>query len=397
MKYTAKEILQYVEENDVKFVKLTFCDLFGRQKNVSVVAEQLPSIFQNGYLFNSSAVPGFTDCSGDLLLFPDPRTLSALPWRPHTGAVISLLSYLKHPDGSFYDGDTLHLLDVAKQKLAKKGLVCDFATECEFYVFKLNAEGIPTSVPIDRGGYFDCAPEDEGENIRRDIILHLEDMGIVPTASHHEVGPGQNEIDFQPTEPSSAARNFLYFKSAVKNVCRLSGMHATFDPKPLEGNAGSALRLVLSPQSVGDATADKLFEAFASGVIRHARELVPFLDGTPESFALFDEVRSPVSDANPDRKALFCVHRGADGKLRMEINCADCLGNPFLVFALLIEAGLDGMENVAQDAPKVFPAANEKRPQSLKAALDEAEKSAWLKSVLGENTLNAYVRGKRGE
>ncbi|MDE6398926.1 MAG: glutamine synthetase beta-grasp domain-containing protein, partial [Clostridiales bacterium] len=207
MKCTAKEVLQYVEENDVKFVKLTFCDLFGRQKNVSIVSQLLPTIFENGYLFNSSAVSGFTNCAGDLLLFADPKTLSVLPWRPRTGEVISMLAYIKRPDGSFYESDALHLLDCAKQKLAKMGLYCEIATESEFYIFKQDSEGNPTCVPIDRAGYFDSAPEDAGENVRRDIILSLEDMGIVPTASHHEKGPGQNEIDFKPTEPGGAARN----------------------------------------------------------------------------------------------------------------------------------------------------------------------------------------------
>ena len=129
MKCTAKEVLQYVEENDVKFVKLTFCDLFGRHKNVSLVSQQLPLIFENGYLFNSSAVRGFTNCAGDLLLFPDPKTLSVLPWRPQMGEVISLLAYIKRPDGSFYEGDTLHLLDAANQKLHKLGLTCEIATD----------------------------------------------------------------------------------------------------------------------------------------------------------------------------------------------------------------------------------------------------------------------------
>lgn len=398
MKCTAKEVLQYVEENDVKFVKLTFCDLFGRQKNVSVVAQQLPSIFENGYLFNSSAVDGFTGCEGDLLLFPDPKTFSVLPWRPRTGEVISMLTYIKRPDGSYFEGDALHLLDVAKTKLAKLGVSCEIATECEFYVFKQDSEGNPTCVPIDRAGYFDAAPEDAGENVRRDIILHLEDMGIVPTASHHEKGPGQNEIDFKPTEPSCAARNLLYFKSAVKNVCRLSGMYATFDPKPLPDEAGSGLRIVLTLSGIGGKAANDTLDCFAQGVLAKARELLPFFNTTDASFALLDESRAPAHDYDhPDRAAYVRALPSANGKCRIEINTADCLCNQFLAFALTIEAGVCGMEQKSAGLGVAFPSDGDGLPRSLDDALRIAEKSKWLQSVLGKGVLGEYVRAKRGD
>ena len=398
MKCTAKEVLQFAEENDVKFVKLTFCDLFGRQKNVSIVSQQLPNIFDNGYLFNSTAVPGFTDCVGDLLLFPDPKTLTGLPWRPRTGEVVSLLTNIKRPDGSFFAGDTLHLLDAAKGKLSKMGLRCEIATECEFYIFKQDSEGNPTRVPIDRGGYFDSSPDDAGENVRRDIILNLEDMGIVPTASHHEKGPGQNEIDFKPDEPGCAARNLLYFKSAVKNVCHLSGMHATFDPKPLEGKAGSGLRIVLTLSGIGEKASASVLDAFTQGVMQKVREAVPFFNTTPESMLLLDERRAPAQDYKDADRGVY-VRRlpCADGMCRIEINSADCLCNPFLAFALLLDAGVYGVEHKCAGKETAFPAAGETLPHTLGQALEIAQKSAWLKSVLSERVLNEYVRVKRAE
>lgn len=389
MKCTAKEVLQHVEENDVKFVKLAFCDLFGRQRNVSIVSQQLPSVFENGYLINSSAVPGYTNCAGDLLLYPDPRTLALLPWRPQTGAVISLLTYIKHPDGSFYEGDVLHLLDEANQKLHKLGLSCEIATDCEFYVFKLDADGNPTDTPIDRAGYLDCAPYDECENIRRDIIINLEDMGIIPTASHHEEGPGQNEIDFVQTEPSSAARNFLYFKSAVKNVCRINGVHATFAPKPLADNVGSGLRITLTLKSIGDnAAAPKALNSFAQGILNKFGELMLFLNSTADSYELLKELRATAVDyTNPNRASCVHVFPVTDGKCRIEINSADCLCNPFLAFALLIEAGLYGIQKQLKPSEAQTP----NIPNTLDAAIEVAAKSKWLNSVLSSQLLAEYI------
>ena len=388
MKSTAKDMLQYVEENDVKFVKLTFCDLFGRQKNVSIVSQQLPSIFENGYLFNSSAVPGFMSCADDLLLFPDPKTLSVLPWRPQMGEVVSVLTNIKRPNGSFYESDAMHILEVAAAKLAKKGLACEIGTECEFYVFKLDSEGNPTYTPIDNGGYCDSSPDDGGENIRRDIILSLEDMGIVPTASHHEMGPGQNEIDFMPTEPYAAARNLLYFKSAVKNICRLSGMHASFEPKPLREHVGSGLRILVTLEGIGGKASQDALNAFTAGVIGKADEFIAFSNSVPDSYKLLDERRAPARGINHERGSFVRALPSAGGKCRIELNSADCLSNPFLMLALLLEAGIYGIERGGD-------VKGNKLPISLGRALDNAEKSEWLKSVLGEGVLGEYVAAKR--
>lgn len=395
MKCTAKEILQYVEENDVKFVKLTFCDMFGRQKNVSIVSQQLASVFENGHLIDSSAVPGFANCAGDLLLFPDPKTLTVLPWRPQMGEVVSLLSYIKHPNGSFFEGDTLHLLETAKAELAKKGISCEIGTECDFYVFKLDNDGNPTLTPIDRAGYFDCSPADACENLRRDIILSLEDMGIVPTSSHHERGPGQNEIEFVPTEAANAARNFLYFKSAVKNVSHISGLKASFSPKPLKNSVGSGMRITMSLGGVGDKTVpDATLDSFAEGVLNKSRELIAFLNSTPESYELFGEFRAPAYGAEPNRTSYISTVPGKDGHYHIDFNAADCKINPFLVFALLIKAGLYGVENKLKRRSERFVSCDE-MPRSLGEALDCAEKSDWLREVLTDRILDEYIRIKR--
>lgn len=396
MKFTAKEVLQYVEENDVKFVKLAFCDLFGRQKNVSVVSQQLPEIFEHGHLFDPSAVRGFANV-GDLLLFPDPKTLTILPWRPQSGEVVSLLSYVKRPDGSFFVGDSLHLLDTAKEKLHRAGLYCEIGTECDFYVFKLDSEGDPTAVPVDRAGYFDSSPDDACENLRRDIILNLEDMGIVPTSSHHERGPGQNEIEFVPTEAANAARNFLYFKSAVRNVSYLSGLYATFAPKPIPDKVGSGLRITLTlggcngTRVVSAATLD----AFTEGVLQKTNEMVAFLNSTVESYELFGEFRAPAYGAEPNRRSYISVVPLSDGRRRIEFNEADCLINPYLVFALLLEAGMYGIEKkLVLEENRRFVSCDG-LPHTLEEALRVAENSQWLRGILSDGILEAYIAVKR--
>ena len=393
MKFTKQEVLQFVEENDVKFVKLSFCDLIGRQKNVSIVSQQLPEVFEKGKLFFTTVVRGFSH-AGDLLLFPDPKSLTVLPWRPTAGEVVSLLSYVKRPDGSFFEGDAIHLLDEATRKLGEVGLSCEIGTECDFYVFKRDSDGNPTNIPVDRAGYFDTAPEDACENLRRDIMLSLEDMGIVPTSSHHERGPGQNEIDFVPTEPTMAARNFIYFKNAVKNVSYVSGLHATFAPKPVKGNVGSGLRITLTLGGIKGAANKKTIDAFVEGILDKSRELTAFLNSKPESFELLGELRSPAYGAEVNRTACIGVVDLEDGGKRLEFNSADCHINPFLVFALILEAGLSGVSQGLKNKGKKFILVEE-LPRSLGEALDCAEKSQWLRAVLSDKILEEFVRIKR--
>ena len=393
MKFTKQEVLQFVEENDVKFVKLSFCDLIGRQKNVSIVSQQLPEVFENGKLFFTTVVRGLSH-AGDLLLFPDPKSLTVLPWRPPAGEVVSLLSYLKRPDGSFFEGDSIHLLDEATRKLNDVGLSCEIGTECDFYVFKRDSDGNPTSIPVDRAGYFDTAPEDSCDNLRRDIMLSLEDMGIVPTSSHHERGPGQNEIDFVPTEPTTAARNFIYFKNAVKNVSYVSGLHATFAPKPVKGSVGSGLRITLTLDGIKGAVNKKTLDAFVEGILNKSHELTAFLNSKPESYELLGELRSPAYGAEANRTACIGVVDLEDGGKRVEFNSADCHINPFLVFALILEAGLSGVEEGLKSKGKKFILVEE-LPRSLGEALDYAEKSQWLRSVLSDKILEEFVRIKR--
>ena len=221
MKYTQDEVMQFVQEDDVKFIRLAFCDVSGRQKNISILPGELQRAFQRGIPFDGSALPGFGDeaCS-DLLLHPDPDTLMVLPWRPEHGKVVRMFSRVSLPDGRDFPGDARSLLQGAVAESEKLGRSFYFGAEQEFYLFNLDDRGEPTLEPYDWAGYMDIAPEDRGENIRREICLTLEQMGIVPESSYHKEGPGQNEIDFRYSDPITAADNAMTFRTVVKTVAR---------------------------------------------------------------------------------------------------------------------------------------------------------------------------------
>ena len=233
MNYTAEEILQYCAEEDVKFIRLAFCDAFGVQKNISIMPTELRRAFEQGIGFDASAVKGFAnEAKSDLLLFPDPNTLSVLPWRPEHGRVVRMFCSIRKPGGKPFECDTRSLLIKAVEDAKAEGLEFSFGSELEFYLFKLDDNGIPTTIPYDSAGYMDIAPDDRGENIRRQICLTLEQMGISPESSHHEEGPGQNEIDFHYADALKAADDAMAFKTVVKTVSHANGLFADFSTSP---------------------------------------------------------------------------------------------------------------------------------------------------------------------
>ena len=210
MKYSKEEVIQYVLEEDVKFIRLSFCDVFGKQKNISIMPEELPRAFESGIAFDASAIAGFGDENhSDLFLHPDADTLAPLPWRPEHGSVVRMYCTITHPDGKAFECDTRSILRKAVQDAQNLGYQFFFGAEQEFYLFTLDENGNPTKKPYDSAGYMDIAPEDKGENIRREVCLTLEQMGIQPESSHHEEGPGQNEIDFRYSDPLTAAATWI--------------------------------------------------------------------------------------------------------------------------------------------------------------------------------------------
>ena len=288
MKYSREEILQYVAEEDVKFIRLAFCDVRGRQKNISVMPGELERALDGGIAIDASAIAGFGgEVRSDLLLRPDPATLAPLPWRPEHGRVVRLFCTLENPDGSPCKADTRALLAQAVADAQAQGLEFSFGAEMEFYLFRRDEEGKPTGIPFDSAGYMDVAPEDRGENVRREICLTLEQMGIRPESSHHEEGPGQNEIDFRYADPLTAADQAVTFRSVVQTIAARNGLYADFSPKPLPDKPGNGMHINLSAAYTllsGRAGEDVLPRLIA-GVLYRAAEMTPVLNPSEASYA----------------------------------------------------------------------------------------------------------------
>ncbi len=385
--YTESEVLEFVKEEDVKFVRLAFFDVKGKQKNISIMADQLHRAFELGISFDASAIDGFeSPDKSDLFLHPDPTTLSVLPWRPNTGKVCRMFCNIKYPDGTPYEKDCRTLLKNAiKYAKEKYNLSLSFGPEVEFYLFKLNEAGESTKIPFDNAGYMDIAPEDKGENIRRDICFTLESMGIIPEASHHEEGPGQNEIDFKYSDALTAADNTATFKWIVRTRAASNGLYADFSPKPLEGQAGSGFHI-----NVSFSDESKMPNAIA-GILKHAEELTYFLNTTEESYNRLGECKAPkyICWGNQNRSTMIRVPATKKIK-RLEIRSADPECNPYIAFALIIYAALDGIENnLVPPAPveeNLFANASKNDikvlPDTLDLAKKIADESKFVKKVL---------------
>ncbi|MBQ2887771.1 MAG: glutamine synthetase [Firmicutes bacterium] len=400
MKYSKQEVIQYVLEDDVKFIRLAFCDVFGRQKNISIMPEELPRAFEYGIAIDASAIAGFGDeMHSDLLLHPDPETLMILPWRPEHGKVVRMFTSITHPDGRPCVSDTRTLLKQAMQHAAAAGYNFAFGAEQEFYLFKLNEEGEPTKEPYDKAGYMDIAPEDKGENIRREICLTLEQMGIRPESSHHEEGPGQNEIDFRYSDAIIAADNALTFQTIVKTVAHRNGLYADFGPKPLPDQPGNGFHINMSVKAADGA--ENMYYMIA-GIMEKTADMTAFLNPTEASYKRFGSNKAPgyISWSEENRSQLIRIPAAMGEYRRAELRSPDPTANPYLAFALLIYAGLYGIENKL-DLP---PAANinlykadtqtlakyRRLPQDLRSACQLAAESEFIREYIPATILDAY-------
>lgn len=402
MKYTAQEVMQFVEEENVKFIRLAFCDIYGRQKNLSIMPGELRRAFSGGMAFDASAIAGFGgEVRSDLFLRPDPSTLAGLPWRPENGKVVRMFCDIVRPDGTPFEADTRRLLKTAVEAAREAGYVFSFGAEMEFYLFKTGEDGEPTREPYDRAGYMDIAPADRGENIRREICLTLEQMGIRPESSHHEEGPGQNEIDFRYADPLTAADDAVTFRSVVETIAARSGLWADFSPKPLGGAPGSGLHINLSVRGGG---ADPM-PAVIAGLLEHVRDMTAFLNPCPESYLRLGGSKAPgyVTWSSQNRSQLIRVPAAEGEYRRVELRSPDPTANPYIAFALLIYAGLDGLRRQMTpppcadfnlyEAPAEQLAAFRRLPVTLEEARSAAMASDFIRSHLPSGILTAWGRG----
>lgn len=411
MNYSINDILQFVAENDVKFVQLTFCDIFGKQKNLCITAEELPKAFERGISFDASAIKGFMNVTeSDLFLFPLADTMVLLPFRPTGGRVISFFCTIKHPDGRFFSGDGRNILKQATEKALSMGYVVKIGAESEFYLFKLDNDGEPTKTPLDRGGYLDVSPLDRGENIRREICLAIEEMDIIPISAHHEQGPGQNEIDFKYSDALKAADNFLLFKTIVKRIAAQNGLYASFMPKPLQYEPGSGFHINMSlfhnNQNIfrSDGTHSQVAESFIAGIMEHIIEITAFLNTTTNSYLRLGKFEAPkyISWSHQNRSQLIRIPAAKDEFSRMELRSPDSTCNPYIAFALLIFAGLSGIErNLSLPKPvdkdlytDTEDLSLEKLPDSLEQALIMMNSSKFVRSILPGTTIEKFLTGK---
>lgn len=405
MIYTAQEVFDFVKEEDVKFIRLAFCDTLGRQKNISILPSELRRAFEDGISFDASAICGFGGAEkSDLLLFPDPSTLNILPWRPSHGKVVRMFCDIRHPDGTPFARDTRAILRRAVADAKAAGITVQFGAEIEFYLFKTDENGDPTKIPFDHATYMDVAPEDKGENVRREICLTLLDMGIQPESSHHEEGPGQNEIDFRYSDAMRAADDAMNFITVVKATARQNGLYADFSPKPLENESGNGLHINMS---VKCADGTDRTPAFMAGILAHIRDLTAFLNPSEASYSRFGKCKAPkfVTWSHENRSQLIRIPAAKGEYRRIELRSPDPSANPYLAYALLIWAGLDGIAKDMCPAPAVnlnlltAPESETREfdtlPGSLEEAVALANGSALVRRVLGEDTASFLTDVRR--
>lgn len=397
--YSISEVLEYVNSEDVKFIKLSFCDIFGVQKNISILATELERAFQKGISFDASAISGFGDeAKSDLFLFPDPSTLEVLPWRPSHGKVVRMICDVKKPNGEPFENDTRHILKNAVKYAEQNGITLSFGSEFEFYLFKTDEEGNTTGVPFDNAGYFDVAPFDRGENVRREICLTLENMDIYPESSHHEEGPGQNEIDFKYADPLSGADNAMVFKSVVEAISSKNGLHASFMPKPIKGESGNGMHINISLRE------QEKTQSFIAGILEHICGITLFLNPLVQSYERLGEKKAPsyVTWSHENRSQLIRIPAEGDDRKRFELRSPDPMANLYLAYALLIYAGVDGVKNQRElEAPcdinlyfadKNITGKIKSLPKSLDEAKKEAIKSELVRNYLPEGILRNYSK-----
>ena len=399
MKYSKEEVIQYVNEEDVKFVRIAFCDVFGRQKNVSIMSDELERAFEYGIAFDASSITGFgNEAHSDLFLHPEPETFTLLPWRPEHGSVARMFSTITYPDGRIFECDTRSLLKKAVEDAKEAGYVFRFGAEQEYYLFKLDDEGEPTSIPYDRAGYMDIAPDDKCENIRREICLMLEQVGIKPESSHHEDGPGQNEIDFRYSDALTAADNVETFQTVVKVIAQRNGLAADFSAKPLPDKPGNGFHINMSVVSGEEEVLDRMI----AGVLDKIREMTIFLNPYDNSYARFGQSRAPgyVSWSRENRSQLIRIPAAEGPFRRAELRSPDPTANPYLSFALIIYAALEGIKRQILLPPAVdrnlFQVADtelrglERLPDSPDTARILARESAFIKEHIPESIRRIY-------
>lgn len=418
--YTKQEIMELAKEQNVRYLRLQFTDLLGVIKNVEVPMSQLPDALNNRIMFDGSSIEGFVRIEeSDMYLYPDLSTWLVFPWHSGAGTVARLICDIHLPDGTPFPGDPRGILKRQLERARALGFsTMNVGPEPEFFLFKLDEHGEPTTEVNDQGGYFDLAPVDLGENCRREIVLVLENLGFRVEASHHEVAPGQHEIDFAYADALAAADNIMTFKLVVKTVARQFGLHATFMPKPLYGHNGSGMHCHLS---LFDGETNAFFDPadelglspaarrFLAGILAHARGFTAVTNPLVNSYKrLVPGYEAPcyIAWSAKNRSPLVRIPASRGNGTRLELRSPDPSANPYLAIALILRAGLDGIERkltlptpinrniyVMNEMERVR-AGIHSLPPSLREALDELANDDIMREALGEHAYAHFHEAK---
>lgn len=419
MSMSKEDILKMAEELDVKFIRLQFVDILGTIKNVAITVEQLPAALDGKIMFDGSSIEGFTRIQeSDMYLKPDYDTFTIFPWRPKEGAVARLMCDIYTPEGEPFAGCPRSTLKKVIAEAKEMGYEMYAGPEPEFFLFERDEKGNPTTITHDKGSYFDLSPVDLGENARRDIVLALEEMGFEVEASHHEVAPGQHEIDFKYTPVLRTADNIATFKFVTKAIALNHNLHATFMPKPIYGENGSGMHVHQSlfqdgknafydPE--GELELSEIAYYYIGGLLKHAPALTAITNPTINSYKrLVPGYEAPVyiSWSARNRSALIRVPSARGNATRLELRNPDPSANPYLAMAVMLKAGLDGIKNKIepgdQTSDNIFTMSEEERlargieslPGNIIEAVNNLKEDNVIRDTLGEHIFEHFVEAK---
>ncbi len=396
---TAQEILNRINEEGVEFIRLQFTDMFGNLKNVAVTAAQLRKVLVDKYRIEGGVMFGKNFVfDEELILEPDYDTFTILPWRPQQEKVAKFICDVRYPDETEFEMSSRTILKRVIEKAEKKGYTFMIRPECEFFLFHLDEDGLPTTISHEKAGLMDVGPVDFGENARREMVLLLEEMGFEIESSHHEEAPAQHEIDFMGSDTLSAADAIMTFRFAVRSIAKRFGMYATFMPKPKSGVPGSGMHLNFSIYKNEknimemDGAADNEAAAFMNGILKHACALSAFTNPTVNSYKRIIEA---IDEEDSTRSSYMRVRDGLF-EPAIELGFPDSSANPYLALALCISAGLEGIEegNAEKLSPRIPISAVRGLPLDLREALSYADGDPFIKEVLGEKFAGFYSEKK---
>jgi glutamine synthetase len=422
LNYTKEDVLREAYEKGVKFMRLQFTDIFGVLKNVSIPVEQLEKALDGEMMFDGSSIEGFVRIEeSDMYLRPDPDTFVVFPWRPAEGGVARLICDVYNPDGTPFNGCPRNTLKKVLAEASEMGFKCYIGPELEFFLFHVDTEGRPTLITHDKAGYFDMTPVDLGESARRDMVLALEQMNFEIEASHHEVAPGQHEIDFKYADALEMADKMVTFRFVVRTIAQRHGLHATFMPKPIFGINGSGMHVNQSLFKNGknvfydpEGPMNLSSEAYhyIAGIMEHAKAFTAITNPTVNSYKrLVPGYEAPcyIAWSGRNRSPLIRIPAKRGSSTRIELRSPDPSCNPYLALAVQIKAGLDGVKRKLNPPEAVdlniFAMDDRQRkemgidslPGDLKEALTLLSNDEVIKDALGEHIYSRFVAAKTEE